>query len=523
MKRIFIDSHLFPAEDWKNVIGKNDISVLVGPFEKMLEENNRKAVDLFIFAREGARIRDAFARNQANPLLKNFLENEEIKKAAWSMDSHHQWPHEIACQQFFDTYYLAHSNYIDKFAPGKARWLPCALQFDGRREDVLPYITGDVPKSYDVVSVYRDYLHIGDRNAAAWMCWKELQEEGRSVFLGQTRQWNPDGTKTEGGINRYYEALRSGKVILNLSIIDDLNMRNLEALLLNQVMVANRVPDHEKLKLDYSNVVFFDKFDIRSFRRAMDEAMEKIKRPCRNTMAEALNHHTMIHRFVTMINEQLGTKLAVPDVDVEAAIAKQKPMEQRAFFPSAERGDIVYDEMELGIKAVYAYMARQEPAESVQILLGLLKKYPAHEAWQGRLDELFFILRECSNIMKADDPISIELLLQVLVEATRHAFLNGVNLDQLSQLVHSIPVLLQECPAKRRFCKVLARALLVVAQRHMETRDWSKAVECLEKAEDLGAELGQADCLGFAEAYRKTGQMEKAVERYTQAVKMGKE
>ena len=519
MKRIFIDSHLFPAEDWKNVIGKNDISVLVGPFEKMLEENNRKAVDLFIFAREGARIRDAFARNQANPLLKNFLENEEIKKAAWSMDSHHQWPHEIACQQFFDTYYLAHSNYIDKFAPGKARWLPCALQFDGRREDVLPYITGDVPKSYDVVSVYRDYLHIGDRNAAAWMCWKELQEEGRSVFLGQTRQWNPDGTKTEGGINRYYEALRSGKVILNLSIIDDLNMRNLEALLLNQVMVANRVPDHEKLKLDYSNVVFFDKFDIRSFRRAMDEAMEKIKRPCRNTMAEALNHHTMIHRFVTMINEQLGTKLAVPDVDVEAAIAKQKPMEQRAFFPSAERGDIVYDEMELGIKAVYAYMARQEPAESVQILLGLLKKYPAHEAWQGRLDELFFTLQHCSNLASSGGEISFELLQQALAEAMQRAVLAGIRLQQIEQLVNGIAGLLQECSAKQRLCKALARVLVVVAQGFMKQQDWSRAAACLEKAGELGIKWGTEEYLQLAEAYRKTGQPEKAVESYKRAVK----
>jgi tetratricopeptide (TPR) repeat protein len=466
-------------------------------------------------------IRGAFEKNKNNPLLQRFLSNVHMKKVAWSMDSHHQWPHEVACQQFFDTYYLAHSNYIDKFEPGKARWLPCALQFDGRREDVLPYIVGDMPQNYDVVSVYRDYLQIGDRNAAAWMCWKELQAEGRSVFLGQTRQWNPDGNKTVGGINRYYEALRSGKVILNLSIIDDLNMRNLEALLLNQVMVANRVPDHEKMKLDYSNVVFFDKFNVRSFRKAMEEAMEKTEKPRKNTMATVLNHHTMIHRFVTMINEQLGTKLSVPDIDVSAISAKQKrPIENKAFLPSAELGDIVYDEMELGIKAVYANIARQQPEEAVHISLGLLEKYPVDAEWQGRLDELFFIFRHCSNRIIADKEISIELLLQALADAIRHAVLNGVSLQQLGQLSNSIPVLLRESPAKQRLCKVLASMLSIAAQRFMQQKEWTQAVYCLEKAEALGVAPEQEEYLRFAEAYRKAGQPEKAVEKYTQALKL---
>lgn len=521
MKRVFVDSHLFPLKDWLTVPGQDKIQLFLGPFDKMLEENAKEPMDLFIFGREGNMIQEAFARNQQNPLLKQFLANRQLKKVAWSMDSHHFWPQETACQEFFDTYYIAHSNYLSKFKPGKAEWLPCALQFDGCREDILPYILHKFPKTVDVVSMYHNYLHIGDRNAAAWNCWQELKREGRSVLLGQTKQWDAHGRKAEGCMQRYYGALLSGRVILNLSIMDDLNMRNFEALLLNQVMAANRVPDHDKLKLDYSNVVFFDKFDTTSFRRAMDEAMEKARRPRRNTMAEALNNHTMIHRFVTMINKQLGTKLVVPDVDVhKAAIAQGKPMERMTFSPSAEHGDTVYDEMELGIKAVYAYMARQEPEESIHILLGLLKKYPANEAWQGRLDELFFILRDCSNMMKPDEPLSIELLLQALAEAMRHAFLGGVTLDQLGQLVHSVPVLLQECPAKRRFCKVLTRALLVVAQRFMESQEWSKAVECLEKAEALGAVPGQAECLRFAEAYRKAGQPEKAVEKYTQALKV---
>ena len=519
MLRVFVEQMLFPMADWEMVQNREAIDLHCGNFDEMLVENARADLDLFIFSREGAVVREAFKKNKDNLLLQKFLSNSHMKKVAWSMDSHHQWPHEVVCQQFFDTYYLAHSNYIDKFEPGKARWLPCALQFDGRREDVLPYIVGDVPRSYDVVSVYRDYLHIGDRNAAAWMCWKELQEEGRSVFLGQTRQWNPDGTKTAGGINRYYEALRSGKVILNLSIIDDLNMRNLEALLLNQVMVANCVPDHEKLKLDYSNVVFFDKFDVRSFRKAMEEAMKKADNPHKNTMAGVLNHHTMIHRFVTMINEQLGTKLSVPDIDVDATLVKQKQSSVcKAFQPSAEFGDIVYDEMELGIKAVYANMARQQLEEAVHILLGLLVKYPADKNWQGRLEELFFTLQQCNKMKKDNKLFSFELLQQTLAEAMQHAVLAGIHLQSIDSLVTGIPGLLPECPAKQRLCKALARVLLVMAKNFINQQDWDRTIACLEKAQEFGAEWGSDGYLQLAEAYRKVGKPEKAVEKYKLAV-----
>ena len=247
--------------------------------------------------------------------------------------------------------------------------------------------------------------------------------------------------------------------------------------------------------------------------------MKKADNPHKNTMAGVLNNHTMIHRFVTMINEQLGTELSVPDIDVDAVSTSQEKLTGRqAFQPSVELGDIVYDEMELGVKAVYANMARRQPEAAVHILLGLLEKYPVDTNWQGRLEELFFTLQQCSRMKKDNRHFSFELLQQALAEAIQHAVLAGIRLQSIDSLVNGIPGLLPECPAKHRLCKALARVLSVVAQNFMKQQEWSRAVACLEKALEFGVEWGPEGYFQLAEAYRQLGQKEKAVEMYSQAI-----
>ena len=126
-----------------------------------------------IFHGDGFSIQEAFQKNAKNPSFIRFLQDTSLKKAAWTLDSHHEWQVEVQLEKYFDTYYVAHANYLDKFSAGKAKWLPCALLFDATRREGIAYSAQETKKTTDVVMVYRSYLGIGDRNAAVWeTIWK---------------------------------------------------------------------------------------------------------------------------------------------------------------------------------------------------------------------------------------------------------------------------------------------------------------------------------------------------------------
>lgn len=514
MKRVFVVSHLFPKGDWPEVIGHEEVALTVGSFEQLLEANVREKLDLFIFAQEGRLVRGAFQKNRDNPLLPAFLENHALRKVAWSLDSHNQWPLEIQCQQFFDTYYTAHSPYMEKFEPGKAKWLPCALQFDGSRRDILEILASRPPKSVDVVSMYRDYVSDGDRTGAVWPCWQVMQQMGLKVLLGQTDQTRPDG------IRRYYEALLAGRVILNLSIKDDLNMRTLEALALNQVMVANRVPDHAKLDLDYRNVVFFDKGDMAGFSRALQEALAKAKQPVKSTVASVLNAHTLIHRFVTMINQELGMKLLVPDIDVAVELEQLriKVPAAVAFEPSAEKGDAIYQEPDVGIAAACNLVYCQRATEALMVLLQLLRLHIAPAEWRLRTRGISFLVQ--AVWMSQGRDLVHELLRQAVLAIVQQLLAGGVSLKFLAGLMKDWPQLMEPAYDVRQQLGQMTGGILVKAAENLAAHeDWKEAAEFMDRAEELGVVLNANQYYLAARIYRLNGEPAKAVTAYEKSLK----
>ena len=502
--------------DWEAVQEQEKVRIQIGNFEDFLRKYEKESFNLLIFHGDGFSIQETFQKNAKNPSFIRFLQDTSLKKAAWTLDSHHEWQVEVQLEKYFDTYYVAHANYLDKFPAGKAKWLPCALLFDATRREGIAYSAQETKKTTDVVMVYRSYLGIGDRNAAVWECWKILQRKGYKVRLMQTDQHG-----RENSMNRYYQALLSGRVILNLSIMDDLNMRNFEALMLNQVMVTNRVPDHEKIGLDYSNVVFFDKFDERSFCEAIEQGMKMSEGNVKQTAGPVLNHDTYLHRFVTMINDQLGLDLKVRNLDIDKEIERAGTLPVQEFEPSAEHGDVVYGEMELGLKAMNTYLGMGQPAKSLKIMLDFLRKYAKPEDWQGRFSDLFITAQQCAGVCQRVDSLEGELLLQTLLEAIHRSMGAGIDAGQFGNLLNSLPQF-TDLPhtSLKRLEKSLSQGLQSLSGNLAGQGRLEQAVQCLEKAAELDVSQREQCYLQLAETYRKSGQSEKAMESYQRLLKI---
>lgn len=518
MKKVLVVGG-FPYNDWLEVENRENIELKVITSEAFNENIYSEFFHLVIFFCEGNIIHEIFQRNKHNSKFIEFLNDQKQRKVAWSMDSHHQWQIEIQYQHFFYTYYLAHSNYIDKFKKTNVKWLPCALLVDHNRKELLQYyFLGDREKTFDIVSIYRNYLSIGDRNAVIAECCKYLYNYGYSVFLGQTKQ------VIQGNLNmgRYYHALCSGHIVLNISIKDDLNMRNFEALALNQIMVTNRVPDHDKIDLDYSNTVFFDRYDLNSFANAIENAIERTKQVPKRTVDSVINKHMLIHRYVEIMNDALGEKLVVPDINVqqELDLLKNKKSYDGGMIPfsiSNELGDIQYDRMEIEMKAAYTFFLHNNVRKSFEYLYDLLKLNGKSDRWKLYLNELFLL--NDLIVRRYNGEYLFELLNNVLWEAIRLALKGGISQQAADRLF-----LLLTCEVNKdniiakQIKEMFVQSLLHKGKNLIQLERGEEALEVLKQVQELGV-LDKSYYYLSAEANRLAGNAKQAIFYYEKAVK----
>jgi hypothetical protein len=94
----------------------------------------------------------------------------------------------------------------------------------------------------------------------------ELDKRGISYFFGEIN------SGTSFPRIQLIQAMAAAKVILNLTLSNDLNMRFFEALALNKVVVANRVSDIEFLE-EYSRNIFVGDHDAGSIAELIEVAL----------------------------------------------------------------------------------------------------------------------------------------------------------------------------------------------------------------------------------------------------------
>jgi len=213
----------------------------------------------------------------------------------WSFDSHHSFENERKFQKLFDTYFIAHSFYIDKFDDVAVEWLPCCYVRFGidRLKELRLRSLIERGRRYDIVFPFKSY-DIGNRNVIAQKLREYFHEQGLRFFFGPLDSGMP-----------YTEMILKSQIVLNISLIDDLNIRNFEAWGLNRLLLTNKVYDHDKLKnADFSGTHFFER-DLQGFGDVLNNALAQEN--TMDTAVDVLNHHMLIHRYVEMINKSLGT------------------------------------------------------------------------------------------------------------------------------------------------------------------------------------------------------------------------
>lgn len=225
---------------------KADISRSIESFQRL---------DHVIFRLSGENPNELVHVLRIHGLLEEFS-RRTFSVSFWTMDSHHMGKHEARASKFFDYVFVAHKQYLGLFDSAKAFYLPCSFSISS---------SADAER-------YLSELPTLDQGNTGGLCapfaaypWQK-RNRGYSDLISEIR--------TMGVENSFFGVVRGGKipnealirkilehkVVLNLSLSDDLNMRNFEALALNRVLLTNKVKDHELFTEWEENIVFLDTY-----------------------------------------------------------------------------------------------------------------------------------------------------------------------------------------------------------------------------------------------------------------------
>ncbi len=292
----------FHDDDMKFISGPEKLSVIkyasmdkIEDLNKLFKELNN--VDIAIFRLMGDNPENFILRLQSSNFLSSF-KKIKCKKVFWSQDSHHMHNKETKAEPFFDRLYIAHKNYL-KFFPKTAYYLPCC--YSKTSIGALWAINHtNFLKVRDVIFPYVIYPGF-ERNIFAYDSFKYLKNIGVH-FIFARAYGNVDSTSLFS--NMLY-GIKTSKICLNLSLTDDFNMRNFEAISMNSILLTNRVVDHNnKHMLDYRNTFFFEK-NIESFRNALELALdhEEIQSVWRCIPGKNM----LTDRYLKIINNEFGS------------------------------------------------------------------------------------------------------------------------------------------------------------------------------------------------------------------------
>jgi hypothetical protein len=138
------------------------------------------------------------------------------------------------------------------------------------------------------------------RNLSYFKIAQVLEMMGEKYFFGTARggSWENQALVT---------ALMENSVVLNVSLADDLNMRNFEGLALNRILLTNRTPDHEIVGEYAENIVYFRR-DLADFTERATEALERSPANISDSFLE--QHHIIqrVKRILEVVFESSFTK-----------------------------------------------------------------------------------------------------------------------------------------------------------------------------------------------------------------------
>lgn len=288
------------GRDRKYIENSDDLEIIPFPhlnstadFVSFIE--NCRDADLVIFALFGANLDSYFNISELIP----FFNDTNIRKVYWTQDAQHEWGMGLKYQQWFQRYYVNHSESMRKYDRVETYWLPGCF-FSIGIDELIDLLSSPKEIERDIIFPCSHYS-LDDRNIVAEKIGKKLSKRRLNYYLG----------KIEFGVP-YLRAIQGSRMCLNISTLGSLNIRNFEVLAVNRILLVEKVTDHERIKLDHSHTYFF-KRDLSDFDEALEKGLYDTSSDIQ-TSNNILNHHMLVHRYVEMINNELDTQYTVPNI-----------------------------------------------------------------------------------------------------------------------------------------------------------------------------------------------------------------
>lgn len=311
--RIFISGGYFHATDFRYLPGAAELEFDAGnPGLTVIKDiqdfiSRASRADLCIFLTHGVKLERFFKQYGDRSEVREFFANQAVRKVAWSVDAHHLWPAEVAHQQYFDRMYVADTSVMPHYDQAKVAWLPCYyryLSIDSLIETVRQ------PRRLDRGLVFPHHTYaIGDRNRIARQIKRFCDLKPMDNLFGNV-----------GLEDTYKEMMLTSRICLNISLLSEVNLRTFEALAYNRVLLADECPDYGRIEADWSSTVFYHRH-LGGFADRFDAAAA-IAPESVNTMPSVVNRHMLSHRYLSIINQELGTGYKMDAVLPEGKVGK---------------------------------------------------------------------------------------------------------------------------------------------------------------------------------------------------------
>ena len=267
--------------------------------------NELNSFDHVVFRLSGENPNELVQLLRIHGLIGTFLDRS-FSVSFWTMDSHHLGVQEARASRYFDHVFVAHRQYLQLFPLAKAFYLPCSFSLSSSADAAI-YLADNAQQSSNkadgVCAPFAAYPW-QKRNRRYADCLGEIKELGiEKAFFGVVR----GGAQPNEAIIR---KILEHKVVLNLSLSDDLNMRNFEALALNRILLTNRVMDHEILNDWGENIVFLNE-ELQNPGQAI---LESLNRTPKDISREFLVEHGIEARVLRIVEILSGHRTEQKDV-----------------------------------------------------------------------------------------------------------------------------------------------------------------------------------------------------------------
>lgn len=301
-KKLVISAHYLCSEDLRVI--EQAAACRIEAFPKLSELTPGQIRAFELSAKDADLVIVVLFGDPVSMLERLSLKRIKAVKVLWSFDSHRGWPSERHWQDQFDKLFIAHSPYLKFFDETKAHWLPCSFIRFGRNQLIKLLSESEAAGGIqaNVIFPHNSY-NLGTRRNLEPALRRACAKLGQSSYFGPVESGLP-----------YLRAIQKARVVLNVSIKDDLNIRNFEAWAVNRVLLTNRTPDHARIAFPEDSTFFFD-HGLGNLEEQLAQALERARHPVQ-TFGFVLNHHMLAHRILEIFNVCFGQDGRLPIIQV---------------------------------------------------------------------------------------------------------------------------------------------------------------------------------------------------------------